>query len=97
MVIFRNFKYIREKLISFQYLSILGPFLMKAGGYGESRYKAQFMSFRLDGALPRCLEGEKYFNQTPDLEGRGGILHNPAVFTNQGMQDPFFQANSSSH
>ena len=82
MVIFRNFKYIWEKLISFQYLSILGPFLMKAGGYGESRYKAQFMSFRLDGTLPQCLEGEKYLDQGP---GDLGIPHNPAVFTNQGM------------
>ena len=83
MVIFRNFKYILEKLVSFQYLSALGPFLMAAGGRGEARFKAQFMSLRLDGALPQCLEGEKYFNQTPD--GYKGINKNPAVFTNQGM------------
>ena len=83
MVKFRNFKYILEKLVSFQYLSVLGPFLMTAGGNGESRFKAQFMSFRLDGTLPQCLEGEKYFNQTP--YGYEGVRHNPAVFTNQGM------------
>ena len=58
---------------------------MAAGGRGEARFKAQFMSLRLDGALPQCLEGEKYFNQTPD--GYKGINKNPAVFTNQGMWD----------
>ena len=72
-----------EKSVSLQYLSILGPFLMAAGGHGANIFKAQFMSFRLDGTLPQCLEGEKYFNQTPD--GYEGLSHNPAVFTNQGM------------
>ena len=72
-----------EKSVSLQYLSVLGPFLMTAGGRGESRFKAQFMSFRLDGTLPQCLEGEKYFNQTPD--GYSGLQNQPAVFTNQGM------------
>ena len=95
MVIFRNYKYILEKSVSFQYLSVLGPFLMAAGGRGETKFKAQFMPFRPDGTLPQCLEGEKYFNQTPD--GYRGINHNPAVFTNQGMCDIFIQANSSLH
>ena len=71
-----------EKSVSLQYLSILGPFLMAAGGHGANIFKAQFMSFRLDGTLPQCLEGEKYLDQGP---GDLGIPHNPAVFTNQGM------------
>ena len=56
---------------------------MAAGGNGESRSKAQFMSLRLDGTLPHCLEGEKYFNQTQDGYQEPRIY--PAVFTNQGM------------
>ena len=56
---------------------------MAAGGHDETRLKAQFMPFQLDGPLPQCLEGGKYFDQTQD--GYQGLFHNPAVFTNQGM------------
>ena len=60
---------------------------MVAGGHEESRLKAQFMPFQLDGPLPQCLEGGKYFDQTQD--GYQGLFHNPAVFTNQGTYVKF--------